>query len=279
MKILAVSCGVEKEPLKSAFGFKGSALTCLWQVAVKLQSEQDYAVGLGVQSVLWSDAGVFLTYGEADSNAMMYRTTRYALSLLQGMEIQDPFEALDRLFLPVYSYAVKITNRPNLSKTFVLNALVPVDLALWQLWCREYDKNFDAIWPATTQKQQVLANVPLITYGTSLKEVRYFAEQGTPLLKIKIGSDPNKNGSIRDMLNWDQKRLLEIHKTVRGIRTPYTEDGFNEVMKAAVSDDLEFVVSNTTEAGIVYDPACALADRPCSSFPGKLTQVLYTRVP
>ena len=37
------------------------------------------------------------------------------------------------------------------------------------------------------------------------------------------------------------------------------------------------MVSNTTEAGIVYDPACQLSDTPCSSFPGKLTQVLYKR--
>ena len=48
-------------------------------------------------------------------------------------------------------------------------------------------------------------------------------------------------------------------------------------MKVAVSDDLEIIVSNTTEAGIVYDPACQLNDKPCTSFPGKLTQVLYAR--
>ena len=36
-------------------------------------------------------------------------------------------------------------------------------------------------------------------------------------------------------------------------------------------------MSNTTEAGIVYDPACQLGDTPASSFPGKLTQVLYKR--
>jgi len=58
---------------------------------------------------------------------------------------------------------------------------------------------------------------------------------------------------------------------------PYTEGGFGEMMKAAVSDDLQYVVSNTTEAGIVYDPACLLEDRPADSFPGKLTQVLYAR--
>ena len=49
------------------------------------------------------------------------------------------------------------------------------------------------------------------------------------------------------------------------------------MMEVAVSDELEYVVSNTTEAGIVYDPACLLTDRPCASFPGKLTQVLYQR--
>lgn len=58
---------------------------------------------------------------------------------------------------------------------------------------------------------------------------------------------------------------------------PYRSEDFDAMMQVAVSEALEFVVSNTTEAGIVYDPSCALSDRPCSSFPGKLTQVLYAR--
>ena len=49
------------------------------------------------------------------------------------------------------------------------------------------------------------------------------------------------------------------------------------MMEVAVSGDLEYIVSNTTEAGIVYDPACGKDDRPPSSFPAKLTQVLYKR--
>ena len=72
----------------------------------------------------------------------------------------------------------------------------------------------------------------------------------------------------------DRKRVIS---SVSRCLNPYEADGFAEMMKVAVSDDLEYVVSNTTEAGIVYDPACALADQPCASFPGKLTQVLYTR--
>ena len=72
----------------------------------------------------------------------------------------------------------------------------------------------------------------------------------------------------------DDKRVIS---SVSRCLNPYEEEGFAEMMKLAVSDDLEIIVSNTTEAGIVYDPACELADKPASSFPGKLTQVLYER--
>ena len=72
----------------------------------------------------------------------------------------------------------------------------------------------------------------------------------------------------------DKKRVIS---SVSRCLNPYEAEGFAEMMKLAVSDDLEYVVSNTTEAGIVYDPACNFQDKPASSFPGKLTQVLYTR--
>ena len=72
----------------------------------------------------------------------------------------------------------------------------------------------------------------------------------------------------------DQKRVIS---SVSRCLNPYEAEGFREMMEVAVSDDLEYVVSNTTEAGIVYDPACQFKDTPCASFPGKLTQVLYKR--
>jgi len=72
----------------------------------------------------------------------------------------------------------------------------------------------------------------------------------------------------------DRKRVIS---SVSRCINPYEAEGFNAMMELAVSDDLEYVVSNTTEAGIVYDPACKQDDMPCSSFPGKLTQVLYKR--
>ncbi len=72
----------------------------------------------------------------------------------------------------------------------------------------------------------------------------------------------------------DDKRVIS---SVSRCLNPYEKTGFDAMMEVAVSDDLEYIVSNTTEAGIVYDPACALEDVPASSFPGKLTQVLYQR--
>ncbi len=58
---------------------------------------------------------------------------------------------------------------------------------------------------------------------------------------------------------------------------PYEKEDFEAMMQVATSDELEYIVSNTTEAGIAYDPQCALEDMPCASFPGKMTQVLYAR--
>ena len=56
---------------------------------------------------------------------------------------------------------------------------------------------------------------------------------------------------------------------------PYEDsDAF---LKLAEQPEMRFVISNTTEAGITFDPACKLTDSPASSYPGKLTQLLYHR--
>lgn len=72
----------------------------------------------------------------------------------------------------------------------------------------------------------------------------------------------------------DRRRVISA---VSRCINPYEEAGFAAMMEAAESEELEYVVSNTTEAGIVYDAQCQKDDRPASSFPGKLTQVLYRR--
>ncbi len=55
---------------------------------------------------------------------------------------------------------------------------------------------------------------------------------------------------------------------------PYTEN--DEFMKLAEQPEMRFVISNTTEAGIAFDPACKLTDTPASSYPGKLTQLIVS---
>ena len=48
-------------------------------------------------------------------------------------------------------------------------------------------------------------------------------------------------------------------------------------MALADNPDFRFIVSNTTEAGIAFDESCSFDNKPCKSFPGKLTQLLYKR--
>lgn len=72
----------------------------------------------------------------------------------------------------------------------------------------------------------------------------------------------------------DDKRVIS---SVSRCLNPYEKDDYEKMMAVAASEDLEIIVSNTTEAGIVYDPACRKDDCPPSSFPAKLTQVLYHR--
>ena len=60
----------------------------------------------------------------------------------------------------------------------------------------------------------------------------------------------------------------------RGLN-PYTQ--FEAYLALSEQPEIRFVISNTTEAGIAFDPACKLDDKPASSYPGKLTQLLYHR--
>ena len=60
----------------------------------------------------------------------------------------------------------------------------------------------------------------------------------------------------------------------RGIN-PYED--YDAYLANAENTNLRFVISNTTEAGISYNPEDNLEDAPQTSFPGKLTALLYKR--
>ena len=51
----------------------------------------------------------------------------------------------------------------------------------------------------------------------------------------------------------DAKRVIS---SVSRCLNPYEKDDYEKMMEVAASDDLEIIVSNTTEAGIQYDPSC-----------------------
>ena len=70
----------------------------------------------------------------------------------------------------------------------------------------------------------------------------------------------------------DEKRVISA---VSRCINPYGE--WDKVLDFARSDDLEIIVSNTTEAGIVHDTDSAFDQNPPVSFPAKLTRVLYER--
>ncbi|MCR5209160.1 MAG: tagaturonate reductase [Lachnospiraceae bacterium] len=70
----------------------------------------------------------------------------------------------------------------------------------------------------------------------------------------------------------DEKRVISC---ISRCINPYSD--FEGFLKCAQNPELRFIVSNTTEAGIVYDPSCSQNDAPPSSFPAKLTRFLYER--
>ncbi len=60
-------------------------------------------------------------------------------------------------------------------------------------------------------------------------------------------------------------------------RTVYPYQDYASYRALARQEDIRFLISNTTEAGISYNEDDALDDAPPASFPAKLTQFLYER--
>lgn len=80
---------------------------------------------------------------------------------------------------------------------------------------------------------------------------------------------------LRGLENGQPTEIKEIISSVsRGIN-PYIQ--WEEYLACAENPDIEFVISNTTEAGIAYDKNDSLDKKPPISYPGKLTAYLYHR--
>ncbi|HBL84896.1 MAG: hypothetical protein A2Y17_06660 [Clostridiales bacterium GWF2_38_85] len=233
MRIIKTDLDFIREKLLAPFGFKGRYLNELWQPVVKLSTEKYTAVCPSVQSVLWSDADVFASTSPAASNALMLAVTAYALKLIDGIDFNTPKDLQNKILPALAEYAKKLCDF-DVKPTFILNSLVSIDFAIWSLYAKEKNASgFDDIIPAHAKKamsahNDKLVQIPLISYNVrdeSIKEVLY---NGASLLKIKIGNcvqPENHDQDMQSMVDWDKKRLLQIHTLADNYTTPYSESG------------------------------------------------------
>ena len=76
----------------------------------------------------------------------------------------------------------------------------------------------------------------------------------------------------------EQGQVVRSQRLIRCVnREIHAGDAFDEVLELARNPDVRWVFSNTTEAGIRFEPADSLQDQPPASFPAKLTRLLWER--
>jgi tagaturonate reductase len=81
--------------------------------------------------------------------------------------------------------------------------------------------------------------------------------------------------NLQGLSNGEVINSLRMIDVISRALSPYQD--FDAFLSLAEQPEMRFVISNTTEAGINFDPSCKLDDAPASSYPGKLTQLLYHR--
>lgn len=227
IRIRNVDLNFEREPLYP-YRFKGSFVSELWQAVAYIEGASGISkIGLGTQSVLWSDADVFAEHSVHGGNALMFATSERALQMMKGNSFTDPIELLDQLLPEVYDFAKSITRNPNLRKTFALNALVCVDNAAWLLYAAENGmKTFDEMIPAEYRsglpwRHTKVASIPAFSAGTEVAKIKSAADEGYFIMKLKLGS----SGTQKEMLEKDMAFLSAVHKAIGHYKTPYTKDG------------------------------------------------------
>lgn len=218
---------VEKEPL-FPYQFKGGTITENWQIAALLESESGVKkIGLGNQSILWSDANVFAAHSESEGNELMYAMTKMALEMIKGNSFAQPLELLDELLPEIYNYGKKITGNPALRKTFALNSLVSVDNAAWLLYAHENNiGSFDDMVPddfksGLSYRHDKVAAIPSFPVGTPIEKIKEAADQGYFIMKLKTGSA----GAQKEMLEKDMEFISAVHKAIGHYETSYIKNG------------------------------------------------------
>ncbi|MCK5802427.1 MAG: L-alanine-DL-glutamate epimerase [Lentisphaeria bacterium] len=228
MRIVSTDLNMRREPLVRPFAFKGGAFTEKWLAVTGVRAASGHkAVGIAGLAILWSDPQVFAAHSETGGNMLMALVAERALALLGERDFEHPAEAIRMILPELHEYGRMITGVPALRKTFVLNSLVSLDNALWNLHAKENGLNaFDQIVPkgarsALSARQRRLVRLPAITYGTSCEAVARMAQSGWFLPKIKLGHP----GSQDEMLAADMRRLTEMHALLIDTPAEYSECG------------------------------------------------------
>ncbi|MDP4680374.1 MAG: mandelate racemase/muconate lactonizing enzyme family protein [Cyclobacteriaceae bacterium] len=226
--ISAVDSNFEREPLIKPYRFKGSGVSEIWQTVSYLKTDTGLTgIGLGTQSVLWSDSKVFFANSENGGNALMYAVTERAIQMMLGAKMDNPIDTLDQILPEVFDYAKKITRNPDLRKTYALNALVCLDNALWQLYFQQNKfKNFDDMIPhkfkqGVSHRHTKVASIPSFSVGTPIADIKAAADQGYFIMKLKTGA----SGTQKEMIEKDIEFLTQLHKAIGDYETPYTKNG------------------------------------------------------
>lgn len=218
----------EREPLIRPLQIKGASFTEKWTLVTLLESSRGTkATGIGGTAVLWSDPAVFFSHSEAGGNAVMALLAERAAQLSLGKEFLTPPDLTESIFPELHEYGKKLTGIDHLNRTFTLNSLVSLDLALWILCCLENGwPTFDSLIPlecrpVLSHRQDRIARVPTVSYDYPLKELIRLVDSGHFFLKIKLG----QAGGPEEMLQKDCHRLSEIHQALQNKRTSCTSHG------------------------------------------------------
>ena len=89
------------------------------------------------------------------------------------------------------------------------------------------------------------------------------------------GQDCLYHVNLQGRLNGEAVNSRERIDVISRALNPYSQNA--AFMALAEQPEIRFIISNTTEAGITFDPACKFTDAPASAYPGKLVQLLYRR--
>ena len=95
------------------------------------------------------------------------------------------------------------------------------------------------------------------------------------MIDMLNGQDCLYHVNLQGLDNGEPVNSLTKIDVISRALNAYTQN--EEFMHLAEQPEIRFVISNTTEAGIAFDPTCKFTDKPASSYPGKLTQLLYHR--